>query len=52
MNALIIEDEFRNANRLRKMLVDIDPEMRIDGPLETVIKRDDAPCTNISLTSK
>lgn len=36
MNALIIEDEFRNANRLRKMLVDIDPEMRIDGPLETV----------------
>ena len=36
MNALIIEDEFRNANRLRKMLVDIDPEMHIDGPLETV----------------
>lgn len=36
MNALIIEDEFRNANRLRKMLVDIDSDMRIDGPLETV----------------
>lgn len=36
MKALIIEDEFRNYNRLRKMLLAYDPKMTIEGPLESV----------------
>ena len=33
---MIIEDEFRNYNRLRKMLLVYDPTMTIEGPLESV----------------
>lgn len=36
MKVLIIEDEFRNYNRLRKMLQAYDPTMTIEGPLESV----------------
>ena len=36
MKVLIIEDEFRNYNRLRKMLQAYDPAMTIEGPLESV----------------
>lgn len=36
MRTLIIEDEFRNYNRLRKMLLAYDPLMTIEGPLESV----------------
>lgn len=36
MKTLIIEDEFRNYNRLRKMLLAYDPTMTIEGPLESV----------------
>lgn len=36
MKTLIIEDEFRNYNRLRKMLTAYDPLMTIEGPLESV----------------
>lgn len=36
MKVLIIEDEFRNFNRLRKMLMEYDPIMTIEGPLESV----------------
>lgn len=36
MKVLIIEDEFRNYNRLRKMLLAYDPAMTIEGPLESV----------------
>lgn len=36
MKVLIIEDEFRNYNRLRKMLQAYDPTMAIEGPLESV----------------
>lgn len=36
MKVLILEDEFRNYNRLRRMLTDIDPTMTIEGPLESV----------------
>jgi two-component system LytT family response regulator len=36
MKVLIIEDEYRNAKRLQKMLVDYDAAMQIDGPLESV----------------
>ena len=36
MRTLIIEDEFRNYNRLRKMLLAYDPAMTIEGPLESV----------------
>lgn len=36
MKVLIIEDEFRNYNRLRKMLQAYDPMMTIEGPLESV----------------
>ena len=33
---LILEDEQRNANRLVRLLKEIVPEARIDGPLETI----------------
>lgn len=36
MKVLIIEDEFRNYNRLRKMLQAYEPTMTIEGPLESV----------------
>lgn len=36
MKVLIIEDEFRNYNRLRKMLQAYDPMLTIEGPLESV----------------
>lgn len=36
MKVLIIEDKFRNYNRLRKMLQAYDPAMTIEGPLESV----------------
>lgn len=36
MKTLIIEDEFRNYNRLRKMLMAYEPTMTIEGPLESV----------------
>ena len=36
MKVLIIEDEYRNANRLQKLLLDYDATMHIDGPLESV----------------
>lgn len=36
MKVLIIEDEFRNYNHLRKMLQTYDPTMTIEGPLESV----------------
>lgn len=36
MKTLIIEDEFRNYNRLRKLLLAYDPKMTIEGPLESV----------------
>ncbi|WP_051527350.1 LytR/AlgR family response regulator transcription factor [Prevotella falsenii] len=36
MKMLIIEDEFRNYNRLRRMLTAYDPTMTIEGPLESV----------------
>ena len=36
MKVLIIEDEFRNYNRLRKMLQAYDPTITIEGPLESV----------------
>lgn len=36
MKILIIEDEFRNYNRLRRMLTAYDPAMTIEGPLESV----------------
>lgn len=36
MKALIIEDEFRNYNRLRRMLTALDATMTIEGPLESV----------------
>lgn len=36
MKVLIIEDEFRNYNRLRKMLQAYAPTMMIEGPLESV----------------
>lgn len=38
MKTLIIEDEYRNYNRLRKMLLAYDPAMTIEGPLESVIE--------------
>ncbi|MBM6993543.1 MAG: response regulator transcription factor [Prevotella sp.] len=37
MKVLIIEDEFRNANRLKKMLIEYDEGMQIEGPLESVV---------------
>ena len=36
MKVLIIEDEYRNANRLQKMLLEYDKTIGIDGPLESV----------------
>lgn len=33
---LILEDEQRNANRLVRLLKEIVPEARIDGPLVTI----------------
>ncbi len=33
---LILEDEQRNANRLVRLLKEIVPEARIDGPLATI----------------
>lgn len=36
MKILIIEDEFRNYNRLRKMLLAYDPGLTIEGPIESV----------------
>lgn len=36
MRVLIIEDEFRNYNRLRKMLLEYDETMVIEGPIESV----------------
>lgn len=36
MKTLIIEDEYRNYNRLRKMLLAYEPDMIVEGPLETV----------------
>ena len=36
MKILIIEDEFRNYNRLRRMLTAYDSTMTIEGPLESV----------------
>ena len=32
MNILIIEDEKRNFNRLKRLLEDMDYTLRIDGP--------------------
>ena len=49
MNVLIIEDEKRNFNRLKRLLEDIDHTLRIDGPTtsiaETVsyLRRNPAP---------
>lgn len=36
---LILEDEQRNANRLVRLLKEIVPEARIDGPLVTIERR-------------
>ncbi|MDP4276210.1 MAG: LytTR family DNA-binding domain-containing protein [Bacteroidota bacterium] len=36
MNILILEDEERNANRLIRLLKDIDPSFRIIGPLTSI----------------
>lgn len=36
MKVLIIEDEFRNYNRLHKMLLHAHPDLTIEGPLESV----------------
>lgn len=38
MKVLIIEDEYRNFNRLKKMLLDYDVTMQIEGPLESVVE--------------
>lgn len=38
MKVLIIEDEFRNYNRLRRLLFDYDSTMVIEGPLESVVE--------------
>lgn len=36
MNILIIEDEKRNFNRLKRLLEEIDPTFRIDGPTASI----------------
>ncbi len=36
MKILIIEDEYRNYNRLQKLLLEYDRTLEIDGPLESV----------------
>lgn len=38
IKVLIIEDEFRNYNRLCRLLSDYDPGMVIEGPLESVFE--------------
>lgn len=36
MNILIIEDEKRNFNRLKRLLEDMDYTLRIDGPTTSI----------------
>ncbi len=38
MKILIIEDEFRNFNRLQKLLLEYDCTLEIEGPLESVVE--------------
>lgn len=38
MKVLIIEDEYRNFNRLQKMLLGYDAAIQIEGPLESVVE--------------
>ena len=38
MNILIIEDEKRNFNRLKKLLEEMDGTFRIDGPLASIVE--------------
>mgnify|MGYP001539378325 CR=1 FL=1 len=37
MHILIIEDEKRNFNRLKRLLEEIDGTFRIDGPLARIV---------------
>lgn len=38
MHILIIEDEKRNFNRLKRLLEEIDGTFRIDGPLASIVE--------------
>lgn len=38
MKVLVIEDEYRNFNRLQKMLLNYDITIQIEGPLESVVE--------------
>ena len=38
MNILIIEDEKRNFNRLKRLLEEMDGTFRIDGPLASIVE--------------
>ena len=56
MHILIIEDEKRNFNRLKRLLEEIDGTFRIDGPLASIVggwegHRDILPRSLYSLTS-
>lgn len=46
MHILIIEDEKRNFNRLKRLLEEIDGTFRIDGPLASIVEAVEATGTS------